>query len=43
MNAKASWALWLLFGLALVVTGFEGSLGKVMACVFAPDIVVINS
>ena len=43
MNGASSWTLWLLFGLALVVTGFEGSLGKIIACIFAPDIVVINS
>lgn len=43
MSPKAAWVLWLIFGLALVVTGFEGSLGKVVACIFAPDVIVINS
>lgn len=43
MNDKASWALWLILGLMIVVTGFEGSFGKVMACIFAPDIVVVGS
>lgn len=43
MREGASFAIWLVLGLMLIVTGFEGSLGKVMACIFAPDIVVINS
>lgn len=42
MREKASWALWLIFGLFLIVVGIEGALGKVLACIFAPAIVEVN-
>jgi hypothetical protein len=38
MNQTASWLLLLFAGLLLVVIGFTGSLGKIIAVAFAPGI-----
>jgi uncharacterized membrane protein len=43
MKELSAWILWLIFGIFVVIMGFEGSLGKVLACIVAPEIVIVNS
>lgn len=38
MDRTAAWFLLLLVGVMLVIVGFTGSLGKVFAVAFAPDL-----
>lgn len=42
MKEKISWGMMLAIGLMLIVIGIEGSLGKVLGCLFTPYEVVPN-
>lgn len=42
MRERASFLLLLLLSILLIVMGFEGSLGKVLAALLTPSILVIN-
>jgi len=42
MKEKVSWSAMLLLSLLLIVIGFEGSLGKVLACVLTPTDILVN-
>lgn len=42
MRERASWLLWFVAGLLVIIMGVEGSLGKVLACVLCPAIVEMN-
>lgn len=42
MKEIGSWVSMFLLGLLFIIMGFQGSLGKILACIFTPDIVEDN-
>jgi hypothetical protein len=43
MKEKISWSLMGMFGLMLIVIGFQGSLGKILGCILTPSIITVNT
>jgi hypothetical protein len=43
IRQRVSWLLMGIIAIAIIVIGFEGSLGKVLGCVFTPGIIVVGS
>lgn len=42
MRESASWLIMFILGLALIVVGFQGALGKVLACIVEPQLVIVK-
>jgi len=44
MNYKesVSWGLMMALALLLIIIGFQGSLGRVLACIFTPNQLVVS-
>ena len=43
MRQRISWALMGVIGIVLIVIGVEGSLGKILGCIFTPGSIVVGS
>ncbi len=42
MKQRVSWGIMFLLSIVLLVAGFQGSLGKILACFFIPSEVIVN-
>ena len=42
VRQRISWVLMAILAILLIVIGFEGSLGKVLGCVFTPGLMAKN-
>lgn len=42
MQERMSWILMLIFGLSLIVIGFQGSLGKILGCILTPGAIIVD-
>lgn len=42
IRQRISWLIMAIFAIVLIVIGFEGSLGKVLGCIFTPAIIITN-
>lgn len=42
MKERGAWSLLGLLGLLFIIMGFQGSLGKILACILVPSAVTIN-
>lgn len=42
MRDKISWVAMFIIGAMLIIMGFQGSLGRVLACFFTPSEVIVN-
>lgn len=43
LRERVSWTFMAIGAILLIVIGFEGSLGKVIGCIFTPGIVIENT
>lgn len=43
MRTYFSWSFMLIVGVLFMIMGFQGSLGKVLACLVTPAEVVVNT
>ncbi len=42
MKQRVSWGIMFLLSIILIVSGFQGSVGKILACIFTPSEVTVN-
>lgn len=42
IRQRISWLLMGVIGVMLIVIGAEGSLGKILGCIFTPGLIVVN-
>ena len=43
IRQRVSWLLMGIIAIVIIVIGFEGSLGKVLGCIFTPGLIVVGS
>src|SRR6516162_518586 len=43
IRERVSWVLMAILAIVIIVIGFEGSLGKVLGCIFTPGLMIVGS
>lgn len=43
IRERISWVIMAVLAIVIIVIGFEGSLGKVLGCIFTPGLIIVGS